>query len=72
MNIGYSIVILILCGLCITLLAYIGFLIINRCILCINYSDERDSKLPLYNNERSGSYVKWNSNEKIINYNALM
>ena len=70
METGYSILLLLVCILCITILIYIGYLIVNWCILHINYDEE---EIPILKEEQIiGSYVDWKNNDKVINYNALM
>lgn len=70
MEIGFSILLLFVCALCITILIYIGYLIVNWCLSLINYDEE---KIPIIKKEEFiGSYVHWNDNDKVINYNALM
>ena len=67
----YSILLFLLCAISITILVYIGFLLIKRCLLCINYEDEHDIEAPRKYSEHTG-FTTCNSNEKVINYNALM
>ena len=70
METGYSILLLLVCILCITILIYIGYLIVNWCISHIKYDEE---EIPILNEDQiRGSYVDWKNNDKVINYNALM
>jgi len=67
----YSILLFLLCAISITTLVYIGVLLIKRCLLCVNYEDEYDIEAPRKHSEHT-NFTRWNSNEKVINYNALM
>ena len=67
----YSILLFLLCAISITILIYIGFLLIKRFLLCIDYDDDHDIEIHRKYSEQT-SFIKWNKDEKVTNYNALM